>query len=388
VIRPFEIEWWPNRVAFEVGAADRIRDVVKQLGRHRALIVCGRSVAAGAGFSRIYKALGDACAGAFSEIEMHSPLPALERGVRLAKETGADCIISIGGGSAIDSAKGIALIDTLGPAYRQFAMHTGDVQRSALPDLRLAHIAVPTTTGSGSEVAPTCGLRDPAVGHKIIFRDLKIVPSVAVLDPQMAVETPAVLTAASGMTAVARCVEALYSGRRNPFHSALALQALRMLSAALLRSVEAPTDLEARANCLVAASMSAIAANANVAAVHAIGHIIGGRYGSQHGFAHSILLAPTMGLFLPSIGAMQLQVLEALGPPPARISADEAGRKAAAIVADIVAGLPLPGRLRDLGVPEEDLPALAERASHDPIMAAAATPVTEETLYGLLQSAW
>jgi alcohol dehydrogenase class IV len=322
----------------------------------------------------------------FTEIEMHAPLPVLERGALAARNAGADCIVSVGGGSAIDSGKGIALIDTVGPEYRSFALTAGSSNKC--PELRLAHVAVPTTTGSGSEVAPTCGLRDPQTARKVIFRDSRLIPSAAILDPQLAMETPAVLTAASGMTAVARCIESLYSGRRNPIHGGIALYALRMLIASLPRSIEVPHDVAARSRCLTAASMSAIAANANVSAVHAIGHILGGRYGLQHGIAHAILLPPTMRLMLPTTGAVQIAVLEALGRSSSGIGEDEAGLRAADILAEFVAALPLSARLRDVGVPEADIPALAEHASHDPIMMASAGLISADKIASLLRSVW
>src|SRR5262249_38161708 len=160
----------------------------------------------------------------------HAPLPVLERGAQAARSADADCIVSLGGGSAIDSGKGIALIDTVGTDYRSFALAPNGKR---VPQLRMGHIAIPTTTGSGSEIAPTCGLRDPQSAKKVVFRDSALIPSVALLDPQMTLDTPPRLTAASGITAVARCVESLYSGRRNPIHSGIALYALRMLVTAL-----------------------------------------------------------------------------------------------------------------------------------------------------------
>jgi alcohol dehydrogenase class IV len=383
--RAFEVNWWPNRIVFQTGAVDRLGALVAELGRRRVLVICGKSIAAGKGLERVRSALGDACAGVFIGIEMGAPLPVLERGAQAARDAGADCLVSVGGGSAIDSGKGIALIDTVGLDYRSYSLSDGT---KPVPQPRLAHIAIPTTTGSGSEIAPTCGLRDPAQARKVIFRSIRLIPSIAVLDPLMALDTPAKLTAASGMTAVARSIEPLYSGRRNPINSGIALHALRMLAGALPRSVEVPHDTAARSQCLIAASMSAIAANSNTSAVHAIGHVVGGRYGLQHGIAHAILLAPTMRLLLPSIGALQGAVLEALGRSSAGMSADESGRAAADGVAALVASLPLPARLRDVGVAQADIPSLAEHAAKDAIMLASAAPIAADRIAGLLQQVW
>ena len=372
------------------GAAGRLQELLGQIGRRRAMIVCGRSVGAGSLHTSAVRALGDTYAGSFTSLEMHAPLPVLEAAAEQVRRLDADTIVSIGGGSAIDSAKGIGLIDAAGAAWKECALNSEAARlgrRRAVPRRRLAHIAVPTTTGSGSEVAPTCGLRDPQRGTKLIFRDSHLIPDIALLDPELTVDTPARLTAASGMTAVARAVEQLYSGRRNPVHAALGLDALRMLAVSLPRSIEQPRDIEARSQCQVAAAMSAIAANVNVSAVHAVGHVVGGKHGLQHGIAHAILLAPAMRLMLPAVGEQQRLVLAALGGEAAAGSGDDAGRLAADRIAGLVAGLPLPARLSEVGVKEDELAAIAEHASHDPIMLTAAAPASAAQILALLRSA-
>ena len=387
-MQPFEVDWWPKRVVSGPRSIECMPQLMADLGRSRALILCGRSVAAGPIYQEVRAILGERCVGAFHGVEMHAPLPVLERGAEAARAAGADVVVSLGGGSAIDSGKGVSLIHTVGADYRSYALKPGSAaaERKPVPELKLAHIAIPTTTGSGSEVAPTCGLRDPAVGHKVIFRDDRLIPSIAVLDPCATVPTPARLTASSGMTAVARCIEALYSGRRNPFRGALALHGLRMLRLNLPRSIEKPDDLEARGACLVASAMSAIAANVNTSAVHAIGHVVGGRYGLQHGVAHAILLAPSMRLMLPIIGEDQKLVLAAMGGAEEGCDAHEAGLRAADLMARFVAMLPLPQKLRDVGVEEAHIADLVDHASHDPILMSSAGGATRERIDELFRS--
>lgn len=389
-MRPFEIDWWPNRIVCENGAVRRLAELVAGLGRRRAFVICGKSIAAGPDYGRVVAGLGERFAGAFQCLEMHAPLPVLEAAAAAARQDNADCVVSIGGGSAIDSGKALALIDAAGADWRDCSLNGEAAQsgaRKPVPAPRLAHIAVPTTTGSGSEVAPTFGLRDPALGRKLIFRDSGMIPTIALLDPEMTLAAGGRLTAASGMTAVARSIEALYSGRRNPFYAGLALEALRMLATALPRTVEHPDDIAARAQCQIAAAMSAIAANVNVSAVHAVGHVVGGKYGLQHGIAHAILLAPAMRLMLPALGDQQRNVLAALGGNPDGRAGSEAGRDAAVRMAALVASLPLPQRLTEVGVQESDLPPIAEHASQDPIMLTAAAPASAAQILTLLKSA-
>jgi alcohol dehydrogenase class IV len=391
-MRSFEIDWWPKRVVSGQGCVERLPELVSALGRKRALILCGRSIAASASFQTARERLGDLFAGAFPHVEMHAPVPSLERGAAYAKEVGADVIVSIGGGSAIDSGKGVCLMHRVGTDFLAYALKPGagaDLQAMrAMPDLHLAHIAVPTTTGSGSEVTPTCGFRDPAIGHKRIFRNERLIPDIAVLDPEATTETPAILTACSGMTAVARCIEALYSGRRNPFRSALALHGLRMLTRSLPKSIASPHDLDARGDCLVASAMSAVAANVNTSAVHAIGHVVGGAYGLQHGVPHTILLASGMRMMLPAIGDEQKTLLWSLGENPESMTADEAGQRASDLIASFVSGLPLPQKLRDAGVERDSLASVAEHASRDPILLSSGAKLSAERILAMLEQAY
>ena len=384
-MKAFEIDWWPKRVVCEEDAVKRLPELMDSIGRKRAVILCGRSILQSSVYRQISEILGPRLVGSFNEIEMHAPLPVLERGASYVSSVGGDVLVSIGGGSAIDSGKGISLIHTVGADYPSYALNASAPERRAFPELDLAHIAIPTTTGSGSEVAPTCGLRDPAAGHKRIFRDDRLIPSIAILDPKVTVGTPAKLTAASGMTAVARCIESLYSGRHNPMRSALALHGLRMLARSLPRSIVAPEDLDARSECLVASALSAIAANVNTSAVHAVGHVVGGKFGLQHGVAHAILLAPSMQLMLPIIGEDQKLVLSALGGSPDGLSADEAGILAAEAMAKLVERLPLPHRLSEVGVEEAHIAELVDHASHDPILMSSGG-VTREKIASLFRT--
>jgi len=222
----------------------------------------------------------------------------------------------------------------------------------------------------------------------MLFWDDALVPAAVILDPAMTVETGPELTAASGMTAIARCIEALYSRHRNPLADGLALHALRLLVANLPRTVAAPADLEARLQCQVACAMSGIAAiNAMSSIVHALGHVVGGRYALQHGVSHTILLAPAMRRFLPLLGEQQKLVLEALDGA-ATGSADAAGAAIGARLGEFIAGLPLRRRLRDIGIPAEELPLLAEQATHDYMMANLPREMTAADIEALLREAW
>jgi alcohol dehydrogenase class IV len=356
---------------------------MESLGARRALVVCGRTVAGGEMLARVTAALGTHCAGVYDGVTAHSPVEKVREAARQLDAIGADTVISVGGGSAIDAGKGIALERAAGHALESFAIDFASqaMARPALPDPGIRHIAVPTTAGSASDVMPTAGIRDPASGIKLLFWDDRLVPDATVLDPEMAVYAGPELSAATGVTALARAIEGLYSSDRNPLSTGLAVHAIRLLGRALPRVIETPDDLAARADCQMACLMSGTAAmNAMASVVHAIGHIVGGRYALQHGTSHAILLGPAMRRLLPAIGADLAIVLEALGADPRGSASDAADR-----VEGLLAALPLRRRLRDVGVEEDALPEIAAATMDDYMMPNLPAPMTEADVLGLLE---
>ncbi|OGA12397.1 MAG: hypothetical protein A3G25_05075 [Betaproteobacteria bacterium RIFCSPLOWO2_12_FULL_63_13] len=381
---------WPKRVCFGPGSVAQLPRLMDDLGARRAMVACGKSVAGGEMLIKVRAALGEKLVGVFTEIPAHTPYECVKKATARFRSLGADAVISVGGGSAIDCGKGIALLFATGGVFEPYLIDFSGkgMERTPMPSPGLIHIAVPTTAGSASEVMPTAAIRDPAAGRKILFWDERMVPDATVLDPEMAVYAAPHLSAATGMTAMARAIECLYSAHRQPFSTGLALHSARLLRRALPRSIDIPGDLAARADCQMAASMSGTASiNAMVSVVHAVGHIVGGRYGLQHGVSHSILLAPAMRLMLPAIGEDQFTALEAMGGIPDGGSADAAGRRAADLLQAMVEALPLPRRLRELGIAEADLPAIAEATMHDYMMANVPRPTTAAEVERLLREA-
>jgi alcohol dehydrogenase class IV len=388
---PVDFGDWPGRIVFGVGAVGRLAELVDRLGGRRALVLCGSTVAGGEMLAKVKAGLGDNLAGVFPEVRSHTPIEMVERALAEFRASGADVIITVGGGSAIDAGKAIAVMLATGGDLTHFAIHYspgGEMERVPLPARAVPHIAVPTTAGSASDVMPTAACRDPQSRRKLLFWDHALTPAMTVLDPEMAVHTPPALTAATGMTAMARAVESLYSGKRHAMSTGLALHAVRLLRDALPRAIATPHDLEARAACQMACTMSGMAAiNAMVSVVHAIGHIVGGRHGLQHGISHAILLGPAMRLMLPVIGDQQTLLLDALGGRRSS-SADSDGAEATALMASFVGGLPLPQRLRDLGMSEAELAEIAALTMSDYMMANLPRPMAEGEVLALLRSAW
>jgi alcohol dehydrogenase class IV len=388
---PVDFGFWPGRIVFGRGAVTRLAEVVGRVGGSRALVICGSTVARTDLLDKVKGALGGQLTAVFPDVKSHTPVEMVERGLTIFRDSGADVLVTVGGGSTIDAGKAIQImLATRGDLARYAIRYTpgGAMERRALPARTVPHIAVPTTAGSASDVMPTAAAWDPQARRKLLFWDDDLTPSATVLDPEMAVHAPPMLTAAAGMTAMARAIEALYSRHRHPISTGLALHAVRLLWNALPQSIAAPHDLEARAACQMACTMSGMAAiNAMVSVVHAIGHIVGGRYRLQHGISHAILLAPAMRQLLSVIGDDQALLCEALGGM-SRGTPDQDGAGCAARIASFVGALPLPQRLRDVGVSEEELIDIAHLTMSDYMMANLPQPMAEDEVLALLRSVW
>jgi alcohol dehydrogenase class IV len=382
---------WPKRLVLGDGAMRGLRAMLDELGASRAFVLCGRTVASGSLLTQTREALGDRFCGVFDRVGAHTPLTMVQEALALVRAAGADAVVTVGGGSAIDAGKGVKLVSMTAGALEPYLVRYGDggaMRQERLPKPDIVHVAVPTTSGSASEVMPTAGIRDVQSRRKMLFWDDGLIPEGVILDPRMTVQTGPFLTAASGMTAVARCIESLFSVNRNPLAEGLALHALRLLHRNLPIVVNEPGNLEARYECQVACSMSGIAAiNSMVSIVHALGHIVGGKFALQHGVSHAILLAPAMRRMLPVIGERQTFVLQALGGGSAP-TADGAGAAAADLIDALVDRLPLERRLRDLGLAETELPDVARQAADDYMMVNLPRPMDVPEIEALLRAAW
>jgi alcohol dehydrogenase class IV len=388
---PLEISIWPKQVHYGVGGTDLLADIVRRLGGSRALVLCGKTVAGGPMLQMVRKGLGDVLVGVFDKVEGHTPIPLVKEAAQMAKDLRADVVVSVGGGSAIDCGKGVCILTATEGDLTPFQVRkdaNDKAERAALPKTIL-HIAVPTTAGSASDVMPSAGLRDPVAKTKNLFWDDELIPHATILDPRMAIYTGPVLTAATGMTVVARCVEALYSKNRHPLSTGLALHGLRLMRRALPILVKDPENLAARGDTQIACVMSGIAAiNAMVSIVHSVGHVVGGKFALQHGLSHSILLAPAMRLLLPTMGEEQKLVCDAMGGDSRGLTADQAGEEAARQMEILMSELPLKPRLRDLGLAEEELPGLAAYAAKDYMMVNIPIPLDAPKIEAFIRSVW
>ncbi len=380
------LHYSPTKVVFGARSLAELPSELDALKVARVLVVTDRVLADKTDLvERVKKALGRRLAGVFSDVTPDSSVGLVDRGAASAKELGADGIVSIGGGSSIDTAKGIAIVHTLGGSLRD---HQG-FQGLSAPTT--PHVAIPTTAGTGSEVTKAAVIKDETAHQKLIFGDFFIYPKVAILDPELTLTMPASITAGTGLDALTHAIEALHAMQAEPVADALALHAIRLIARHLPAVVKTPGSIADRGQMLLAATMAGIAFdNAQVGLVHAIAHTVGARHGVHHGTANAIAL-PHVMRFNADVAAEAYREAGLAMGVDTRDAADDtaAVEKVAQAVARLVAAVGLPTRYRDVGVPESDLPAIAEGSLADAAIVYNPKPVTDASeVLGVLRAAY
>lgn len=295
----------------------------------------------------------------FAGTQANPTVANVEEALELYRRQGCDCLIAIGGGSAMDCAKavGARLAHPAKPLQRMRGVLR--VWRK-LPPL----IAIPTTAGTGSEVTLAAVITDPAKHDKYALMSFPLIPRYAVLDPALTVSLPRHLTASTGMDALTHAVEA-YIGRSTTRHTrALALDAVRLIFANLDAACSCPDSIPARQAMLDAAYKAGAAfSQSYVGYVHALAHALGGRYGTPHGLANAILMPHV----LEATGRAAHRKLHQLGVAAGVCAAEDAPEQGAAkfirAIREMNARLGIPATLT--GVDPADVPALARHAEKE-----------------------
>jgi alcohol dehydrogenase len=373
---------------FGAGAAGRLPGIVRGTGRDAVVLVTDAALAATpvpAGVAGVLEeagiavtlfagvhpnpTTGDVAAGA--DAVAAAPAPA----ARIA-------LVAVGGGSPIDAAKGIALA-AVNPQRGRDLDYRGAFARPALPI-----VAVPTTAGTGAETNAFGVVTDPLARRKFYVGHASSLPAAAVLDPCLTVGLPPAATAATGLDALTHALESYLSVRSNPWSDGIALQVVRMIAGHLPRAHADGSDLEARAQMLLAAHMAGIGmAATGLGLCHAIGHALGGRFDLAHGVALTMVL-PQVLRFNAAVREERLaEVATALGAgDPAR----PAGWNAAAAVDAVerlAARVGLTRRLSGLGLTGADLDRVAADALDDEVLANTPRRPTADDIRALLADA-
>ncbi|UIK01224.1 iron-containing alcohol dehydrogenase (plasmid) [Rhizobium leguminosarum] len=349
----------PSNILFGAGASSRIASLLKDYKAAHVLLVTDKGVRA-AGLTRKAEAeIAEAgiALTVFDGVVADPPWHVIEAATEICRERGCDAVLSIGGGSALDSAKLVAYLvktpDKLDDIYG-VDLATGD---------RLPLLLVPTTAGTGSEVTPISIVKTPNNEKKAVVSS-RLIPDWAVLDPVLTLGLSPRNTAETGIDAMAHAIEAYTSKiRKNPISDQLALKALALLSANIRKVYADGSDLQARSEMLLGSMLAGMAfANSPVAAVHALAYPIGGILDVAHGLSIALVLPYVLEFNRPAAEALYAELSDVIQPGYRRQS-DAAD--AAAFIAEVGAicrDCGVPSSLSAVGIGEGDLSKLAEDA--------------------------
>jgi aldehyde dehydrogenase (NAD+) len=351
--RTLSFDYEPStRIVSGPGSLSRLHSELAELAKERVLVVTDRGVRAAGLYTRLEEAIGSRIAAVFDDVPQDSGLDVIDRAAELGRSVNADAVLSLGGGSVIDTAKGVAV--ALSGDYR--AIEVIGIHHLSAPTV--LHVVVPTTAGTGSEVTNAAVIKNHELRIKSYIVDRFVTPSLAVLDPTLLVGLPPKLTAATGMDALTHAIEAYTGKQANPMADAQALHAIRLIFENLPQAVKHGDDIEARSAMQSAATLAGWSiSSSSVGLVHGMSHTVGARYGVPHGIGNGILLPHVLRFHAgaKSTHTRLAEVARVLGAEVAGRNPAEAALAAAAAVSGLLAACDHPQKLGDVGVPKDEL---------------------------------
>ncbi len=368
-----------DEVVFGKPAADSVAEQTRRLGAERVfLMVSGTLHRETDAIAKIRAALGNRCVGLFDKMPAHTPRSAVIAAAAMARESKADLIVTVGGGSVTDGAKTVqlCLANDITTVEGLDACRGDAVFKP--PTVR--QISVPTTLSAG-EFSGIAGVTNEATRVKELFRHPMVIPAAVILDPALTVHTPEWLFLSTGIRAVDHCVEGVCSNEANPYGDAQALRGLSLLTSGLARVKADPTDLQARMDCQIGAwlSMGPLAAGVPMGASHGIGYVLGAVFDIPHGHTSCIMLPAVMRWNKPANAARQAMISAAMGNPDT-----DAGD----LLDRLIAGLAMPRSLHAVNVGPEHFDRIAKQAMGTPWVPRNPRPIpTPEVLREILELA-
>lgn len=287
----------------------------------------------------------------FSEVEPDPSVDTIDKGTAELSAFGADAIIAFGGGSPMDAAKSISLVNSNGGSISDYIRGRKTYLNRGIP-----LICIPTTAGTGSEVTASAVTTDKSTQEKIgVSHDFQM-PAYAIIDPVLHVGMPPSVTAATGLDALTHAIESYIALKSTPITDGLALASIRFIGENLRIAYAYGDNLEARSNMALASTMAGIAfTNAGLGAVHGIAHPVGAQFGTPHGVANGILLPYVMDYCLVSNYTKFREIALALGKNVHELTKREAAKQAVVAVQELKEDVGIPASLADIDVPASAL---------------------------------
>jgi len=373
----------PTNIVFGQGSLGAVGTHAKGLGFTRPLIVTDKIMSGSDGMKQLLAALGEAGLPAivWDNIAAEPTDQTLIDGVKRYRAERCDGLIGFGGGSAMDTAKGVGVLAFTGdddPApYQRFGSKT-------VPGC-VPNIAIPTTSGTGSEVTSVCVLTTLRTGHKLPIRHPSLLPRVALVDPRLMLSMPPKVTAATGIDALSHATECFTQVREHPFADTLALEATRLIVENLPRAFANGQDIEARTNMALAATMAGSAFEVGGLQFHAYAQALGAKYHAAHGVTCGIALRAGFQQILPTAAKKLARMASAFGVDTRGLGEAQAAERGVAAAIAFINAMGIPKVTEAMPVTAADIPMLTKETletTASPIAPEVAQAVWEKILSG------
>jgi alcohol dehydrogenase len=372
-----------SRVVFEAGALNRLGELARELGGKRVLLVTDPGLEAAGHPQRALLSLREARLETylFDGVEENPTTKHVQAGVEVARRHQVDLIVAVGGGSAMDCAKGINFLLTNGGKMEDYK-GTGRATRAMLPS-----IGVPTTAGTGSEAQSYALIADEKTHLKMACGDRKAAFRISILDPEVTLTQPRHVAAVTGIDAVTHALESYVTLRRSPLSQLFAREAWRLLERNFTAVLNNGQNLAARGAMQLGAFYAGMAIeNSMLGAAHSCANPLTAHYGLTHGIAVGVLLPHVIRFNAQSVGHLYADLVHDLGGSNG--DAVSAGETLAWRVVELMRAADLPTRLADCGVTGSIFPVLAEEAAQQWTARFNPRPTTEDDLLRLYQAAY
>lgn len=369
---------YPTRILFGNGATNDLGKEAGALGITRALLVSDPGVTRAGLAAPVERALVGAHIEVvhFDQISTNPSEAEVRAATQAYREAGANGVVAVGGGAALDVAKIVRVLatETLPLEELDDAIGGDAKMKGEFPPM----IALPTTAGTGSEVGRSAVVTLAKTGRKTVIFHPKLIPNVAVLDPRMTESLPAPITAATGFDALTHCIEAFLSKGDHPMADAIALKGIQLCGKYLERAVKSPHDLDARGAMLKAAMMGAVAFQKGLGVCHSLAHPLGAEHNLHHGLANALCLPAVLDFNRSAVQPRIAEIARAMGVRGG--DEDTLAFECAGAVRALRHKIGLPEGLRSQGLSDAQIPKLARLAFEDACHRANPRVVTEQDL--------
>ncbi len=349
---------------FGPGARRELPEVINRLGKTKALVVTDPGLIKFGVAKMVTDVLDEAGVKyeIFSQVKPNPTVSNVQDGIEAYKKAEADFIIAIGGGSAIDTAKGIGIVIN-NPEFSDIVSLEGcaPTRHKSVPI-----VALPTTAGTAAETTINYVIIDEAKQKKMACVDPNDIPAVAIIDAELMYSLPKGLTAATGMDALTHAIEGYITKGAWSMSDMFEIEAIRMISRHLPIAVEQPDNAEARNGMAVAQYIAGMAfSNVGLGLVHGMAHPLGSLFDVPHGVANALLLPTIMEYNMPACMDKYPDIARAMGVDTAGMSREEASRAAVEAVKALAIKVGIPQHMSELGITESDITRLAQQAIDD-----------------------